>query len=91
MTGIFVDIPVDVSLSRAEARHRHDEDLYRAGQGLGGRYVPEEFITGQADDDWGSKNRRTFEELKPRFDGWTMFDNGVDDRDPIRVSDRIVR
>ena len=86
VTGIFVDIPVDVSLSRAEARHRHDEDLYRAGQGLGGRYVPEEFITSQADEDWGSKNRKTFEELKPRFDGWTMFDNGVDDRDPIRVA-----
>ena len=86
VTGIFVDIPVHVSLTRAEARHRHDEDLYRAGQGLGGRYVPEEFITSQADEDWGSKNRRTFEELKPRFDGWTMFDNAVDDRDPIRVA-----
>jgi predicted kinase len=86
VTGIFVDIPVEVSLSRAEARHRHDEDLYRAGEGLGGRYVPEEFITGQADGNWGSKNRRTFEELKPRFDGWTVFDNGVDHRDPIRVA-----
>jgi Zeta toxin len=85
VTGIFVDIPVDVSLTRAEARHRYDEDLYRAGEGLGGRYVPEEYITGQADEEWGSKNRRTFEELKPRFDGWTIFDNGVDDRDPIRV------
>jgi predicted kinase len=89
VTGIFVDIPVGVSLARAEARHRHDEDLYRAGDGLGGRYVPEEYITGQADDDWGSKNRKTFEELKPRFDDWTIFDNGVDDRDPIRVGTRL--
>jgi predicted ABC-type ATPase len=83
--GIFVDIPVDVSMTRAEARHRYDEDLYRAGKGLGGRYVPEEYIASGADEEWGSKNRRTFDELKPRFDGWTIFDNGVDDRDPIRV------
>jgi predicted ABC-type ATPase len=85
VTGIFVDIPVSVSLARAEARHRYDEDRYRAGEGLGGRYVPEEYIKGQADEDWGSKNRRTFEGLKSRFDDWTIFDNGVDDRDPIRV------
>ena len=85
VTGIFVDIPVDVSIARAEARHRHDEDLFRAGEGLGGRYVPEEYITSRANEEWGSKNRRTFEELKPRFDDWTIFDNGVDDRDPIRV------
>jgi adenylate kinase len=85
VTGIFVDIPVDVSLTRAEARHRQDEDQYRSGEGLGGRYVPKEYIEGQADEEWGSKNRRTFEELKPRFDGWTIFDNGVDDRDPIRI------
>jgi predicted ABC-type ATPase len=85
VSGIFVDIPVDVSMTRAEARHRYDEDLYRAGKGLGGRYVPEEYIASRADEEWGSKNRRTFEGLKPRFDGWTIFDNGVDDRDPIRV------
>jgi predicted ABC-type ATPase len=85
VTGIFVDIPVEVSITRAEARHRHDEDLYRAGEGLGGRYVPEDYIASRADEEWGSKNRRTFEELKPRFDNWTIFDNGVDDRDPIRV------
>jgi adenylate kinase len=85
VTGIFVDIPVNVSITRAEDRHRQDEDKYRSGEGLGGRYVPEEYIEGQADEDWGSKNRRTFEELKPRLDGWTIFDNGVDDRDPIRI------
>ncbi|HEX3490567.1 MAG TPA: zeta toxin family protein, partial [Streptosporangiaceae bacterium] len=35
--GIFVDIPVDVSINRADARHREDHEKHRAGDGLGGR------------------------------------------------------
>lgn len=83
--GIFVDIPAEVSATRANSRHREGEELYRQGQGLGGRYVPSEIITAQVDEQWGSKNRRTFEELKPHFDQWTRFDNGVDGRDPVRA------
>ena len=83
--GIFVDIPAEVSASRADARHREGEEKFRRGEGFGGRYVPPEIITAQADDQWGSKNRRTFEELKPHFGRWIRFDNGVDDRDPIRA------
>jgi predicted ABC-type ATPase len=82
INGLFVDIPVALSVTRADGRHRDGEDKYREGVGLGGRYVPEEFITSQADEQWGSKNRKTFEEVKHHFDAWTMFDNGVDDRDP---------
>jgi predicted ABC-type ATPase len=85
--GIFVDIPIGVSVARADARHREGEDDYRTGKGLGGRYVPSELITGQADEHWGSQNRRTFEELKPRLDHWTLFDNGVDDRDPVCIAE----
>lgn len=83
--GIFVDIPIEVSAKRADARHRHDQGAYEAGDGMGGRYVPPEVTAAQADQRWGSQNRRTFEELKPRFDQWTRFDNGVDDRVPIRI------
>jgi dephospho-CoA kinase len=83
--AIFVHIPVGVSLQRADARHREGEEKYRSGVGLGGRYVPPEAITSQADDEWGSKNRRAFEELKPRFDRWTQYDNSVDGRKPVRV------
>jgi predicted kinase len=83
--GIFVDIPIDVSVRRAEFRHRAGEDDYRAGVGFGGRYVPPEVTAAQADEQWGSKNRKTFEELKPIFNRWTRFDNGVDDRDPVLV------
>jgi predicted ABC-type ATPase len=84
--GIFVDVSIDVSLRRADARHREGEDDYRSGKGHGGRYVPPELTIAQEDDQWGCKNRRTFEELKPCFDSWALFDNGVDGRDPIMVA-----
>jgi hypothetical protein len=83
--AVFVDIPVDVSLQRTDARHREGEEKYRAGIGLGGRYVPPEAITSQADDEWGSKNRKAFEELKPRFDQWSRYDNSVDGGRPQLV------
>jgi hypothetical protein len=72
-------------LQRADARHRDGEEKYRSGIGLGGRYVPPEAITAQADDEWGSVNRRAFEELKPHFDRCTLFDNSVDERSPVLV------
>jgi predicted kinase len=83
--GVFVDIPGDVSIRRADARHREGEDDYRTGKGFGGRYIPPEIITAQTDAQWGSKNRKTFEDIKYRFDSWTRFDNGVDGCDPVRV------
>jgi predicted kinase len=75
--AIFVDIPVELSLQRADARHREGEEMYRSGIGLGGRYVPPEAITSQADPEWGSKNRRAFEELKPSFSQWDRYVNSA--------------
>jgi predicted kinase len=83
--GIFVDIPVELSADRADARHRSGEDDYRAGVGLGGRYIRPEVIFAQSDATWGSQNRRTFEELKPKFNQWTLYDNSVEERGPILV------
>jgi Zeta toxin len=83
ITGIFVDVPIDLSLSRADARHRAGQEAFEAGKGLGGRYMPPEAILSKADAEWGSKNRRAFEELKPRFDQWVLYDNSVEWRDPI--------
>ena len=85
ITGIFVDVPVEVSLARADARHRAGQEAFEAGEGLGGRYVPPEAILSNADPEWGSKNRRAFEELKPRFDQWVLYDNSVDGRDPVLI------
>jgi predicted kinase len=80
--AIFVDISVEVSARRADARHREGHDDYRMGIGQGGRYVPPELILNQAVPDWGSQNRQTFESLKRRFDAWSRYDNSVDGRAP---------
>jgi predicted kinase len=47
-TGIFVDIPVEVSVQRADNRYREGHEDYRNGKGQGGRYVPPEVIRSQA-------------------------------------------
>ncbi len=78
--GIFVDIPPEVSISRTEARHREDHEKYRAGIGLGGRYIPPEVIQAQADPEWGSKNRKAFEGVSHLLQGWRRYDNSVDGR-----------
>jgi predicted kinase len=83
--GIFVDIPVDVGIRRSDARHREGHDSYCAGHGQGGRFVPAEVITAQADPDWGSRNRKTFEQIKPHLDAWLHCDNSVDGRHPLLV------
>jgi predicted kinase len=83
--GIFVDIPIEVAVRRSSARHREGHDSYRAGQGQGGRFVPAEVIAAQGDPDWSSRNRRTFEQIKPHLDAWLQCDNSVDGRRPVVV------
>jgi predicted ABC-type ATPase len=83
--GVFVDISIDVAVQRADARHRGGHEDYRAGIGFGGRFVPPEVIKAQADPEWGSVNRRTFEQVKPRFSEWTIYDNSVTGREPQLV------
>ena len=83
--AIFVDVPIETSLSRADTRHRRGHDEYEAGRGLGGRYTLPELVRAQADPDWGSINRRHFDQLKFRFDAWSRYDNSVDGRVPLLV------
>lgn len=80
--AVFVDIPVEVSVQRALARHRRGMDAYKAGKGLGGRYVPPSVIRENASADWSSANRGVFEELRGQFDGWQVYDNSVEGRAP---------
>ena len=80
--GIFVDISVGEAVRRADTRHRSGHEDYRAGIGFGGRYVPPEVIEAQADPEWGSRNRRAFEQVKPRFTHWASYDNSVTGRNP---------
>jgi predicted kinase len=83
--GIFVDIPVDVGVHRSDARHREGHDSYRSGHGQGGRFVPAEVIAAQSDPDYGSRNLRTFEQIKPHLDAWLQYDNSVDGQYPVLV------
>jgi predicted ABC-type ATPase len=87
--AIFVDIPVEKSVERALARHRHGHEDYRNGEGFGGRYVPPNVIRENFDSTHGSENRRVFEELKSEFDRWVVYDNSVDGRDPILVESSV--
>jgi predicted kinase len=89
--AIFVDVPIRVSLLRADARHRAGHDAYRAGSGIGGRFVPQEVILAQADPTWGSVNRATFELVKDRFTAWARFDNSVDGRSATLMAGRSSR
>jgi predicted kinase len=73
--GIFIDVAVDVSVHRADSRHREGQNNYRAGDGFGGRFIPAELIRAQADPECGSRNRKTFEEVKDHFDHWCRYDN----------------
>lgn len=81
--GVFVAIPVETSVQRAQARHRRGHEAYRNGKGEGGRYVPDEVIRANEDPEWGSSNRRTFEQVKDRFDAWSVYDNSIDGRAPV--------
>jgi predicted kinase len=83
--GIFVDIPIEKSVARAEARHRIGYEEYRAGKGEGGRFRAPEVIRSHADPVWGSINRRAFEEVKHRLDRWSIFDNSVDGHPPVLI------
>jgi predicted ABC-type ATPase len=88
--GIFVDIPVEVSVRRTEARHREGYAEYRQGRGLGERYIPPALIRALADPDFGSVNRATFEAVKAGFNRWRLFDNSIDGRQAVLVEDSAV-
>lgn len=85
IAAVFVDIPVEVSVARALARHRDGLERHRRGEGQGGRYVPPEIIRQQRTPDGGTVNREVFDALRDRFDRWSVYDNGVDGRAPVRT------
>jgi hypothetical protein len=83
--GIFVHITSEISARRVDARHREGHDEYRAGVGHGGRWLPEGLAAAQEDAEWETKNRATFEQVKHRFDSWSIYNNSVDGRAPVLV------
>ena len=83
--AVFVDIPVEVSVDRALSRYRRGTDQYRAGKGLGGRYVPPAVIRSQQTSTGRTHNREAFEHLAMLFDSWSMYDNSVHGRPARRI------
>jgi hypothetical protein len=86
--GIFVDIPIETSITRTTDRHRRGHDRFLAGESLGGRYVPAEVVRAQADEEHGSLNRRAFESVKDDFDSWIVYDNSVRDRPAVVIDQK---
>jgi predicted ABC-type ATPase len=85
ISGVFVDIPIETSVDRSNARHRRGYEKYLAGQGLGGRFVPNEVIRAQAGPENGSKNRAVFDGIRAKLDDWTIYDNSVEGRSAVVV------
>ncbi len=78
--AIFVDVPIDQSVKAAKTRWAKGVALVAAGgksTGLDARFVQESYIRAAADPTgrFNSKNRGFFEEAKPMFSEWYVFDN----------------
>ncbi len=80
--GVFVRITVDEAIKRAKFRHRKGMEAHRAGQGFGGRPLPEKIIRSMANPDGSTKNEMTFNAMRPGFVNWQTWDNNVFGRDP---------
>ena len=87
--AIFVDIPVEVSVTRALGRWRKGQDRYETGENpIGGRFVPPDIIRKGASASFSSANRTNFETLRDSFDDWQVWDNSVDGRPPRLVYEK---
>lgn len=83
--GVFVDIPVEVSVQRAMARYARGVENFNDGEGLGGRYVPPEIIRAQRSSSGETINREVFDGMRDRFANWSVYDNSVTGRAPELV------
>ena len=84
--AVFVDIPVETSVSRALARHRSGMESFRNGEGPGGRYVPPNIIRKNSSSTASSANREVFNSLKDRFGSHVIYDNSVAGREPQKIT-----
>lgn len=74
LTGVFVDVPVDVAARRSTQRYGQAHLDWMAGKGQGGRPIPSHLILGQRQGS-SSYNLGTFKSLQGSFDDWQIFDN----------------
>lgn len=84
--GVFVDIPVEVSVSRAMSRYERGAQDYLKGKGEGGRYVPPAIIRAQKTSSGVTVNREVFDGMRDQFNDWAVYDNSVTGRAPELVA-----
>jgi len=85
--GVYIDIPLDTSITRALNRYRTGLDAWRHGQGNGARRISPADLTetwGTSDPDV-SLNEENFTRNEQIFDGWYKFDNSQYGRPPMLV------
>ncbi len=73
--GLFVDIPVSMSIERMRARYRQGIRDWYDGKGPGGRPVPEYLIRAADRGDGTSENWHAFQGMREEFNRWWIFDN----------------
>lgn len=74
VTGVFIDVPVNVSAVRSTKRYEQDHLDWMGGKGYGGRPIPSHLIIGAKSGNT-SVNRLTFNGLRSSFDQWSIYDN----------------
>lgn len=73
--SLFVDVPVEKSAERVEARYRRGVEGYRKGENpMGGRFIPRSVVLAGEDTPGVSRARTTFDKLKPEFTSWELRD-----------------
>ncbi len=88
ISGVFVEIPVEVSIGRALGRYRQGQDAHRAGNGMGGRFLPPSVVRSYMGQTGSTISREAFEATRHLLDDWSIFDNAVDGRAPILIEKR---
>jgi hypothetical protein len=86
VSGIFIEVPVDVARQRARHRHLSGQGEWHAGTGPGGRYIPADEIQKMAGYGPVSRCRMTFDGLRGDLDAWAVWDNGTDGAPPALIA-----
>ncbi|WP_232240104.1 zeta toxin family protein [Corynebacterium ulcerans] len=86
-TGVYIDVPLEVSLKSAQERYIRGAQEYTDGVGYGGRYVPESAIMrAQVPGSDKTRNRQVFEGLTASkvFTATEIWDNNRQDENGNR-------
>lgn len=75
--AVFVDTDLETARVRVMQRWRRGQERYWAGEGLGGRYVPDGFIDMSKPDNPGfsSRNQEIFYRFRDEFSSTVEYDN----------------